>query len=102
MSAHLRRAALVGMTALILAASGPAQIQFKHHYIDADGPEVVARAGEHCIVTGHRASRADPDGTLYVDRDTGGLRAKGSLVVGADGIHSTLRANMYPDEGAPY
>lgn len=62
---------------------------------------LVARAGEDCIVTGHRASCADPDGTLYVERETGDLRATGSLVVGADGIHSTLRANMYPDEGAP-
>jgi 2-polyprenyl-6-methoxyphenol hydroxylase-like FAD-dependent oxidoreductase len=31
----------------------------------------------------------------------GGVAATGDVLIGADGIHSTLRACLYPDEGAP-
>ena len=28
-------------------------------------------------------------------------RVRGDLLIGADGIHSTVRARLYPDQGAP-
>ncbi|WP_417713699.1 flavin-dependent oxidoreductase [Pseudophaeobacter arcticus] len=62
---------------------------------------LVARAGPGCITTGARAVGFENTATgadlLLAD----GARQSGSLVVAADGIHSALRAQMYPDEGAP-
>ena len=62
---------------------------------------LVARAGPDCITTGARAvgfeNTAAGADLLLAD----GARQSGSLVVAADGIHSALRAQMYPDEGAP-
>ncbi len=62
---------------------------------------LVARAGEGCIITGARATgfetRTD-HGKLILE---GSENVDGELVVAADGIHSALRAQMYPNEGAP-
>ncbi|MEP2717782.1 FAD-dependent monooxygenase, partial [Pseudophaeobacter sp.] len=62
---------------------------------------LVERAGPDCITTGARA-------VGFENTDTGadllladGTRKSGALVVAADGIHSALRAQMYPGEGAP-
>ena len=59
---------------------------------------LVARAGPDVLVTGAPATGYDPDGTLYLQ---GLPPARGALVIGADGLHSALRAQMVPDEGPP-
>ena len=63
--------------------------------------ELVGRAGIACIATGARAVgyEAGHDGAALLLED--GARAEGDLVVAADGIHSALRARMYPGEGDP-
>ncbi|TDE37518.1 flavin-dependent oxidoreductase [Antarcticimicrobium sediminis] len=62
---------------------------------------LIARAGAECIVTGARATgfEAGPEGATLLLED--GTRVAGDLIVAADGIHSALRAQMYPEEGAP-
>lgn len=62
---------------------------------------LIARAGADCVVTGARATGFEnhPDHAELV-LETGD-RIPGDLVIAADGIHSALRAQMYPDEGAP-
>jgi len=46
--------------------------------------------------------RGDRIEARFEQRDTGAtFIADGDVLVGADGIHSTLRAAFYPDEGAP-
>ena len=68
---------------------------------------VRARLGASSIRTGHRLVR--------FEQDEGGVRAhfadpasgrplaseRGDALIGADGIHSTLRGLLYPDEGPP-
>lgn len=59
------------------------------------------RAGADCIETGARAVgfESGADGArLFLE---GGRVEEGALVVAADGIHSALRAQMYPEEGPP-
>ena len=62
---------------------------------------LIARAGADCITTGARAAGFEQTATgadlLLAD----GRRHSGTVVVAADGIHSALRAQMYPEEGAP-
>ena len=62
---------------------------------------LVARAGADCIVTGARAKgfETGEDGATLILED--GRRIPGDLIIAADGIHSALRAQMYPNEGAP-
>ncbi|MDX2484806.1 MAG: flavin-dependent oxidoreductase [Pseudodonghicola sp.] len=62
---------------------------------------LIARAGAECIVTGARATgyESGPEGAALVLQD--GTRVAGDLIIAADGIHSALRAQMYPQEGAP-
>ncbi|UWQ28961.1 flavin-dependent oxidoreductase [Leisingera sp. M523] len=62
---------------------------------------LVERAGTGCFKTGTRAAGFDnaAEGAALLLAD--GRRVEGSLVVAADGIHSALRAQMAPDEGAP-
>lgn len=62
---------------------------------------LVARAGADCIVTGARAAGFQTHRDHAVLMLGSGDRITGDLVIAADGIHSALRAQMYPDEGAP-
>lgn len=67
---------------------------------------VRERLGEDSVATGHRVERVEQteDGvTAYVtDPDGAELPpVTGSILVGADGIHSALRKQFYPDEGEP-
>lgn len=66
---------------------------------------VQARAGHGAVETGWLAtgfSNAKDAVTLHLQNRTGQTRdVDGCLLVGADGIHSAIRAQMEPDEGAP-
>ena len=62
---------------------------------------LIERAGKGCITTGARAAGFENAGDTAVLLLENGDRVTGELIVAADGIHSALRAQMYPDEGAP-
>lgn len=67
--------------------------------------EVVARLGADAVVLGHvlAAWRDSADGvtvTLHT-RDGQAVTAQGACLIAADGIKSTARAILYPDEGEP-
>jgi 5-methylphenazine-1-carboxylate 1-monooxygenase len=65
------------------------------------------RLGPERIHLGHHLDRVEQDEhgvtATFVDRRTGVAHApvRGELLIGADGIHSRLRAQLHPDEGAP-
>jgi 5-methylphenazine-1-carboxylate 1-monooxygenase len=65
---------------------------------------VRARLGESRIHTGHRlgAFRQDEAGVAAYFFDRGGAHratVHGDILIGADGIHSTVRETLYPNEG---
>ena len=66
---------------------------------------LIERAGPECIETGWSATgfrNIDNGAVLELISSDGSLREEtGSLVMGADGIHSAIRAQMEPDEGPP-
>ncbi len=66
---------------------------------------VVERLGNHVIRTGWQAdSFRQSEGSITVeisDRNGVSVVASGDLLVGADGIHSTVRAQLFPEEGPP-
>ncbi|KAB1083731.1 flavin-dependent oxidoreductase [Neorhizobium galegae] len=66
---------------------------------------VIARLGPDVIRTGCRVEGFEQteDGVAVHLSGTDGWRgmARGDLLVGADGIHSAIRAQLYPDEGPP-
>ena len=64
------------------------------------------RLGADRIHLGHHLDGYDADDegvtARFVDRSGAALsEARGRILVGADGIHSALRALLYPDEGGP-
>lgn len=66
----------------------------------------VERIGKENVLTGHHVSRWEETAkgvrVYFTDRDgkeTGS--EEGALLVACDGIHSTIRAKLYPEEGAP-
>jgi len=63
---------------------------------------LLERAGPDCIVLDHPASHFTQDGdsvTLHFHGDT--PPQNGAALIGADGVHSAIRHQMYPDEGPP-
>ncbi|MFB9949312.1 flavin-dependent oxidoreductase [Rhizobium puerariae] len=65
---------------------------------------VVARLGPGAIRTGCRVEGFEQtdDGVKVRLLEQGGIReARGDLLIGADGIHSAVRTQLYPDEGQP-
>src|ERR1700754_906363 len=67
---------------------------------------VTERLGADAVHTGHRLVDFDQDAqgvhAHFVDRNGDALEpAHGDLLIGADGIHSAVRAKFYPDEGPP-
>jgi 5-methylphenazine-1-carboxylate 1-monooxygenase len=66
---------------------------------------LVARAGPQCIETGWQATGFEntSDGALLhlASVDGEARSVAGDLIIGADGIHSAIRAQMQPDEGPP-
>jgi len=65
----------------------------------------IARAGADRVVTGWRCTGADPDAGVahFADTVSGKPLAsqRGDVVVSCEGIHSTLRKQLYPEEGPP-
>ncbi len=65
------------------------------------------RLGPDAVVTGHHCARWEETASgvraHFIDRHSGAERgsAEGALLIGADGIHSGVRAALYPDEGKP-
>lgn len=67
---------------------------------------VRERLGPDAVRTGCRLAAFTEDTNAitasFEHRDTGTMiEATGDALIGADGIHSTLRALLYPDEGPP-
>ena len=69
--------------------------------------EVRDRLGAEAIQTGHHLQSLDPIGKRprleFISRESlePVYSCNADLAIGADGIHSAVRANFYPDEGAP-
>jgi 2-polyprenyl-6-methoxyphenol hydroxylase-like FAD-dependent oxidoreductase len=62
---------------------------------------VVERLGEGAVRTGHRLAGVEQDADGVEARFVDRASVRGDVLVGADGIHSTVRAGMFPDEGPP-
>ncbi len=66
---------------------------------------VVARLGPEVVRTDHRVigyeNGAGGTSALVEHRDGSTSRLEGSVLIGADGLHSMTRRQMYPNEGAP-
>ena len=65
---------------------------------------LIERAGPDSVVTGHRAvgfENRDDRAVLHLENESGSQSVDGELIVAADGIHSAIRKQMVPDEGAP-
>jgi 2-polyprenyl-6-methoxyphenol hydroxylase-like FAD-dependent oxidoreductase len=65
--------------------------------------KVVERVGADAVRPGKRVSgyRNEPDGTVTAiieNADGTTERATGALLIGADGLHSAVRAQMHPDQ----
>jgi 2-polyprenyl-6-methoxyphenol hydroxylase-like FAD-dependent oxidoreductase len=57
------------------------------------------RLGAAALVTGARLAGFAQDGTGVIAHLADGRTARGDVLVGADGIHSVLRAALHPDDG---
>lgn len=64
---------------------------------------VIERLGQGIVRTGCRVHGFVQDGGVTVHLSEGGKAEQvgGDLLIGADGIHSTVRAALYPEEGLP-
>lgn len=68
--------------------------------------KVRERLGSHAVRMGHELAAVETVGeqahARFVNRATGSSeRVKADVLIGADGIHSAVRRQFYPDEGAP-
>jgi 2-polyprenyl-6-methoxyphenol hydroxylase-like FAD-dependent oxidoreductase len=65
---------------------------------------VIERLGQGSIRTGCRVTgfaQASRGVTVHLSEGGKAVQAQSDLLIGADGIHSTVRATLYPDEGPP-
>jgi 2-polyprenyl-6-methoxyphenol hydroxylase-like FAD-dependent oxidoreductase len=62
---------------------------------------VRQRLGEDAVRLGHRVTRIDQDGDGVVLHFDGAEPQRGRVAIGCDGIHSAVRRQLFPDEGAP-
>lgn len=63
-----------------------------------------ARCGDSCITFDAKVRRYESNGegvTVHYEVQGTAKTASADMLVGADGIHSGVRAHMYPNEGAP-
>lgn len=66
--------------------------------------KVLERLGPDAMVTGARATgfrNESQSVKLHYERNGQRHTAEGSVLIGADGLHSAIRAQMVPDEGPP-
>lgn len=66
--------------------------------------EVLARLGHDRVLTGHRFEQYDDTKSIVATfrrPNETTVRMASDLLIGADGIHSTLRQMCYPEEGLP-
>ncbi|HUY07447.1 MAG TPA: flavin-dependent oxidoreductase [Acidimicrobiales bacterium] len=94
------------------AADGVAWPQLSIHRADIYDvlyEKAIERLGQDHIHLGHRLTRFEQDDhgvTAFYDvtDDAGSVNPteiRGSIMIGADGIHSVVRKQLNPDEGAP-
>lgn len=78
---------------------GGLQMILRDAVIERLGPDAI-RTGHHCAGWTETADGVRAD---FIDRRTNAVRgsAEGTLLVAADGIHSAIRAHLYPEEGPP-
>jgi 2-polyprenyl-6-methoxyphenol hydroxylase-like FAD-dependent oxidoreductase len=68
---------------------------------------LVGRAGADCVVTGHRCTGFEQDEagvSVHFEHPVTKEKlpsGRGRLAVSAEGIHSVIRKQLYPDEGPP-
>jgi 5-methylphenazine-1-carboxylate 1-monooxygenase len=64
----------------------------------------IAEAGADRLLLGWQCVGIEPDGTARFRRSGSGEELPpqhGAAIIGADGIHSVVRKQLYPDEGEP-
>jgi 2-polyprenyl-6-methoxyphenol hydroxylase-like FAD-dependent oxidoreductase len=84
--------------------AGYAWPQFSIHRGQLQGllyQAAAERIGGTSIHVGHRLRGFDQDADGVVARFAGSADRTGDVLIGADGIHSAVRAQLYPDEGPP-
>jgi 5-methylphenazine-1-carboxylate 1-monooxygenase len=62
---------------------------------------VLARLGNEAVSLDHACVRVEQDGDAAVARFANDTEVSGDVVIACDGIHSAVRAQLYPDEGEP-
>ena len=63
--------------------------------------ETLRRLGPDSVVCGRRCTGVEQDGEGVTVHFADAPSVRGAVAVGCDGIHSALRRQLYPDEGAP-
>jgi 2-polyprenyl-6-methoxyphenol hydroxylase-like FAD-dependent oxidoreductase len=61
----------------------------------------VARLGRDAVLLGHRLTRIDQDAAGVVLHFDSREPARGKIVIGCDGIHSSVRLLLFPGQGPP-
>lgn len=63
--------------------------------------ETLKRLGPDSVVCGHRCTGVEQDAEGVTVHFADAPSVRGAVAVGCDGIHSALRKQLYPHEGAP-
>ncbi|HEY6240302.1 MAG TPA: flavin-dependent oxidoreductase [Burkholderiales bacterium] len=78
--------------------------QYSIHRGDLHRVQVEAlreRLGEAAIALGHRCEGVEQDAEGVTVRFAGRTSARGAVAIACDGIHSSVRRQLYPEEGPP-